>query len=368
MKRYVYPTFCFNLHFIPGQIGYLMVLFSLNLPEPSWSQTCSNFRNFDYVGTLCLMVGTALMLIATSTDGTLFPEVADHMVMLSIFGLVLLTAFFLNQRLVPDPLLHPSLFYNRDLLITVAAAFFFGAKLVGTMYYLPHFFQIVLQDNAMISGVSTLPLMLGTGLGTIASLLITSRCRRRVDTAHIGAGLQLIASNQMVRWGTHTSRAEIAVVLALLGLGQGATMIGLLQITQRSVSQHAVGTVTRVFAFFQVSGHFFGVACFAALYMNKLRSSLAALMLDVNKTLADMDNIQATYGTHVRNRILDAYGSSMRSGWWLMSGFAVVVLGLTFLVEQRQRQNEADSSGFDDSKSDVEVEKDSDLLKRSFSF
>lgn len=361
MKRYVYPTLCFNLHFIPGQIGYLMVLFLLNLPEPSWSQTCSNFRNFDYVGTLCLMVGTALMLIATSTDRTLFPEVADHMVMFSIFGLALLTAFFLNQRLVPDPLLHPSLLFDPNLLIILAAAFFFGAHLVGTMYYLPHFFQIVLQDNAMISGVSSLPLMLGTVLGTIASLAITSKCRMKFYTAFIGAaGLQLTASSQMVRWGTHTSRAETTVVLALLGLGQGATMVILLQTAQNSVSHHAVGTVTRVFAFFQASGHFFGVACFAALYMNRLQSSLAALMLDVDKTLADMDNIQATYGADVRHRILDACGSSMRSGWWLMSGCAVIVLGLSFLLEHRQRQSEGDPSVFDDSKSDVEFEKGSD--------
>lgn len=323
-----------------------MVLFFLHLPEPSWSQTWSNFRNFDYAGTLCLIVGTASMLIATSTDGTLFPEVVDHTVMFSIFGLVLLTAFFLNQRLVPDPLLHPSLFYNRDLLITVVAAFFFGAELVGTMYYLPHFFQIVLQHNAMISGVKTLPLMLGTVLGIIASLLITSKCRLRVDTARIGAGLQVTASSQMVRWGAHTSRAETTLVLALLGLGQGATMIGLLQTAQNSVNQHAVGTVTRLFAFSQASGHFFGVACFAALYMNKLQSSLAALLLDVDKTLAHMDNIQATYGADVTHRILDACGSSMRSGWWLMAGCAVIVLVLTFMVEQHQSQNEADSSVF----------------------
>lgn len=299
------------------------------------------------------------MLFVTASGGTLFSWVPDHAVSLSITGLALLTAFFAIERLVPDPLLHPSLFYNPDILIILRAAFFYGANLVGTMYYVPQFFQIVLQDGAMISGISTVSMMLGMGAGSTALSFITHRRRDSVKNARAGPALQDLASGLMVRWSADTSRAETIVVLALLGLGQGAAMIGLLRVAQASVSQQAVGTATRLFAFVQASGHTFGVACFAVLYVNKLRSSFATLLLDVDEVLADMDSIGATYGADMRHRILDAVGSSMRSGWWLMAACAVTVLALTFMVEQRQTREEVDSSIFDDKKSIPESEKGS---------
>lgn len=309
------------------------------LPEPpiskaSVSEGCRKIRQFDYLGILCLTAGIVCVMLAAASGGTMSPWVTNHAVGLAIAGLAFFAALFFIEPLVPDPLLRPFLFRNRDLLVIVVAVFFYGSNLVGTMYYVPQFFQIVLQDNAMISSVSTLPMMLGGALGTAASLFITSRFGACLNIARFGAALQALASGLMVRWGTDTSRAETTMVLALLGLGQGSAMIGLLRSAQVSSGQMPPGTVSRLFMLVQAAGHTFGVALFAALYVNKLRSSLYSLVPNINETLADISSDKVAYGTDVRQRILDAYGSSMRSGWWLLFACAGILLILTFMVER----------------------------------
>lgn len=348
MSRYVFGEWHFNLDYLPGQIGYMMALFFLNLPEPSWSQTVLRLRQFDYLGSLCLTAGTVCTLLVTASGDTFLPWIADHVVGLSISGLACLTAFFCIEPLVPDPLLPPSLFHNHALFITVVAAFFYGANLVGTMYYVPHFFKVAFQDNAMKAGVSTQPFMMGLGVGIVLSLFVTSRYQHTsVKTARIGAAFLALASGLMVRWGADTSREETIFVLVILGVSQGAVMISLLRTAQVSVKRLAVGRTTRLFMFVQALGYAFGVACFAALSMHDACPSVAASVLGKNETLPTMESTDKVYGV-LRRLVLDEMVSRMRNGWWLMFACALAVLVLSFLVDQSQIQEEVDSHRVDD--------------------
>lgn len=339
-----------------------MTLFFMNLPEPSrpwWLTTC----RFDYLGTLCLVGGTVCMLLATASGSTIFPRVSGELVTISISfsGLVLLTAFLIIETLVPEPLLHQSLFRNPGLLATALAAFFHGANMVGTMYYIPHFFQLVFHDYPLISGVSMLPMTLAIGIGSTASTFITARYRTSLRSARVGAALTVLASGLMTRWNVDTSRAETAAVLALLGLGQGAAMIGLLHTAQASVDSSALATATMNFMFVQAGGYTFGVACFGALYFNKLRSLLAGLGLgatDVDAILANvlyLDNND--YDAGAKQLILNAHGLSMRDGWWLMFACAAAVLALSLCIQRRDAQKGEDSWTLQDESEFYEAER-----------
>ena len=315
-----------------------MVFFFLNLPEPSWADTWLNFRQFDYLGTLCLAAGTACMLLIPAPSGTLPPWISGHPVGIFISGLALLTAFFFIEPLVPDPLLDPSLFLNPGQLVIMVAAFFHGANLFGTLYYVPHFFQLVLEDSAVTSSVSTLPMIIAMGWSTVA-MFMTSPCRTSFNIVRAVAASAALASGLMVRWDTSTSREETVVVLALLGLGQGTALIGLLRTAQASGGQF-----TRVFTFAHVLGSASGVALFLAPYVNKLQSLLRILVPDVAQALADTGKIDGEFCAGFESRVRDAFGWSMQAGWWLMLACALTVLALSFLVEPSQLRKDGDSS------------------------
>lgn len=332
-------------------------MFFLNLPEPSWAETRLSFRQFDYLGTLCLTTGTACILLGTASGGTLLPWISDHLVIASISGFALLTVFFFIECSVPDPLLHPSLFRHPCLLVIMVATFFYGANFFGTIYYVPHFLQLVLEDSAFISAVETLPMMLAMGVGSIAANSIASRSQTRTNTVRIGAAMIALASGLMIRWSNITGREEVVAVAALLGLGQGTVFIGLLRIAQASCNELSAGAATRLFTFVQGLGSTFGVACFSAVYMNKLQSSLGALLPDVEATLAAMGNIDDEFVASIRPRVRDARGSSMQSGWWLMFACALALLVLSFSVDRFQIRNEGETLGSHDDEKVPEVEK-----------
>ncbi|KAH8777784.1 hypothetical protein F5883DRAFT_613988 [Diaporthe sp. PMI_573] len=117
----------------------------------------------------------------------------------------------------------------------------------------------------------------------------------------------------MARWSTSTSREETVVVLALLGLGQGTALIGLLRTAQAAGSQF-----TGVFTFVHVLGSAFGVGLFSAPYVNKLQSLLRVLVPDVAQTLAHTGKIEGGICAGFGPRVRDAFGFGMQAGWWLM--------------------------------------------------
>ncbi|KAG8167748.1 hypothetical protein KVR01_003437 [Diaporthe batatas] len=335
-----------------GTVGYIMALSFLNLPGPSWADIRLNLRQFDYLGSLLLTAGTFFMLLVpASGGGAIFPWISAPPVGLCIAGVALLAAFCFIEPLVPDPLLHPSLFLDRSLLMTAMVAFFYGANLFGTLYYVPHFFQLVLDDGAFVSGVSSLPMVVGMAVGAAGATFLISRQQIRTGRiAQGGAALTALASGLMVRWGTNTSRAEAVVVLGLLGLGQGTAFIGLVRSTQTYVDHSPSWSGSRIFTLFQALGSGFGVACFAAVYMPRLQSSLGVVVADVAETLAtDIGNFKDEY-TNMGPRLLDAYGSSMRAGWYLMFACALAVSALTFVLERCSIRNDfhmSDSDGYE---------------------
>lgn len=276
------------------------------------------FLQLDYIGILVLVGGTVCILLGVSWGGNAFAWSDSHVAGCLVGGFVLLGLFILIERRVKDPVIDPSLFRNHTVLAITAAEFSYGANLIGLMYYVPQFFQLVFDDTATLSGVGLLPMMLGLGIGN-----------------------PIAASGLMARWNAHTSRAEAIVLLLILGMGQGAAMSGLLLTAQVATTPDLVGIVTGLAIFAQAVGDIFGIALFAAVYINKLRSSLSGLALSsaqIEEILQDVQSIRRSYSPGSRTQIVNAYAISMRNGWWLMFACAGALLLLTFLAKQHKFQ------------------------------
>lgn len=299
------------------------------------------FLQLDYIGILVLVGGTVCILLGVSWGGNAFAWSDSHVAGCLVGGFVLLGLFILIERRVKDPVIDPSLFRNHTVLAIAAAEFFYGANLIGLMYYVPQFFQLVFDETATLSGVGLLPMMLGLGIGNPIAAFITSKYEVSLANAQVGAALQVLASGLMARWNAHTSRAEAIVLLVILGIGQGAAMSGLLLTAQVATTPDLVGIVTGLAIFAQAVGDIFGVALFAAVYINKLRSSLSGLALSsaqIEEILQDVQSIRRSYSPESRTQIVNAYAISMRNGWWLMFACAGALLLLTFLAKQHKFQ------------------------------
>jgi hypothetical protein len=316
-------------------------MFSLKLPKTPRATLKTKFLQLDYLGTLILVGGTVCILLSISWGGNTFAWSNSRVVGCLVGGSILVLLFLVVEHRVRDPLIDPSLLRNHTVLAITAAEFFFGANLIGLMYYVPQFFQLVFGDSATISGVGLLPMMLGLGVGNPIAAFITSRYELSLINAQVGAASMTLASGLMTRWNADTSRAEAVVLLIILGMGQGAAMSGLLLTAQVATQPHLIGIVTGLVIFVMTVGEIFGVAFFAAVYFNKLQASLTILTLtpmQIVEILQDVQSIKHGYSPEMRNNIVIAYAESMRNGWWLMFACAGALFLLTFLAKQSKFQ------------------------------
>ncbi|KAF2123486.1 putative efflux pump antibiotic resistance protein [Dothidotthia symphoricarpi CBS 119687] len=338
-SQYASWRWCFYINLCISPISLAISLCFLKLPKTSRDTFTTSFLQLDYLGILVLVGGTVCILLGVSWGGNTFAWSDGQVVGCLIGGFVLLVLFIVIEHRVRDPLIDPSLFRSHTVLAITAAEFFFGANLIGLMYYIPQFFQLVFGDSATISGVGLLPMMLGLGVGNPIAAFITSRYELSLINAQVGAALMTLTSGLMARWNVHTSRAEAVVLLIVLGMGQGAAMSGLLLTAQVATQPHLIGIVTGLVIFVMTVGDIFGVAFFAAVYINKLRASLAILTLtpaQITDILQDVQSIKHGYSSELRKDIIAAYAESMRNGWWLMFACAGALFLLTFLAKQNK--------------------------------
>jgi Major Facilitator Superfamily len=337
-SQYATWRWCFYINLCISPISLVITLIVLKLPAPKVSYM-EKVKTYDYLGTLTLVGGTASVLLAISWGGNTFPWSDAKVIGCLVGGLVCVAVFAVVQWFVPDPLLHPTLLKNRTVLTIFAAEFFYGANLLGMMYYVPQFFQLVFGDSAVISGVGLLPMMLGLAVGNPLAAWITSKWGISVWNAIIGAALEVLVSGLMTRWNSDTSRAEAVVELIFLGAGQGAVMSGLLLSSQVAVEPISIGVVTGLVIFMQTIGDIFGIAFFAAVYVNELTSLLGRLSLSsdqVSSILADVQLINSEEFAPVRDNIVQVYSDSMGNGWWLMFACAAACLFFTCFAKQHK--------------------------------
>jgi hypothetical protein len=116
-------------------------------------------------------------------------------------------------------------------------------------------------------------------------------------------------------------------------------MEGLLVSSQVSVAPMLIGVVTGLVIFMQTVGDIFGIAIFAAVYQNELRSKLSQLALtpaQITTILVDVQHVKANFNGSLRGQIVETYAKSLQNGWWLMFACAAALLISALCAKQHK--------------------------------
>ncbi|RAL01132.1 MDR family MFS transporter [Aspergillus ibericus CBS 121593] len=336
-SQYVTWRWCFYLNLCISPISLLITFFFLRIPSPKVDK--ERIKNFDILGAITLIGGTVCLLLAISWGGNTFAWSDPRVIGCFVGGFALLVIFVVWEHWAKDPLLPPVFLRSRAIIAIFFAEFFYGANLLGMMYYVPEFFQLVYGDSATISGVALLPMMLGLAIGNPIAGWVTSKYGLSLANAWVGSVLVVLISGLLTRWNAGTSRAEAIVELIIIGIGQGAVMEGLLVGSQFSVEPMHIGLITGLVIFTQTVGDIFGIAIFAAVYQNELRANLGKLSLtsdQINVTLADVQKVKTEFSGTLYHSIIKVYAKSLQNGWWWLFACAACLLISSALAKQRK--------------------------------
>ncbi|WP_228923507.1 MDR family MFS transporter [Streptomyces sp. DH7] len=228
----------------------------------------------DYSGIALVTVGASALILATSWGGNEYAWGSPMIIGLFVGGLIALALFCVVETRAKEPMLPMRLFRNPVFTVCSILSFIVGFAMLGSMIFLPTYLQYVDGDSATLSGVRTLPLVVGLLVASIFSGNVVSKTGRYrvfpiVGTLVMAAGLFLLS-----RMGPGTGVWLESLYMVVLGLGIGLAMQVLTIAVQNTVEYEDLGTATSGVTFFRTLGSAFGTAVFGTIYANALKPNL----------------------------------------------------------------------------------------------
>ncbi|MER6346982.1 MDR family MFS transporter [Streptomyces sp. NPDC001595] len=298
----------------------------------------------DYLGIALVAVGASALILATSWGGVEYAWGSAVVIGLFALGVVALGLFCWVETRAAEPMLPMRLFGNPVFTVCSILSFIVGFAMLGAMTYLPSYLQYVDGDSATVSGVRTLPMVVGLLIASIASGNVVSKTGRYrlfpiVGSVVMGLGLFL-----MSLMGPSTGVWRESLYMFVLGTGIGLCMQVLTIAVQNTVEYADLGTATSGVTFFRTLGSSFGTAVFGTIYANTLEPNLRDGVAAAVRTGGGDPSVVARAATSpdglhelpsaVGAPIVDAYADTLQTVFlWTVPIVAVGFVVALFLKE-----------------------------------
>ncbi|MGQ4353249.1 MDR family MFS transporter [Streptomyces drozdowiczii] len=224
----------------------------------------------DYLGIALVTVGASALILATSWGGNEYAWGSGVIIGLFVLGLVALALFCLVEFRAKEPMLPMRLFGNPVFTVCSILSFIVGFAMLGAMIFLPTYLQYVDGDSATLSGVRTLPMVVGLLAASIFSGNVVSKTGRYRIFPIIGSLVMAAGLFLLSRMGPDSGVWLESLYMLVLGVGIGLSMQVLTIAVQNTVDYADLGTATSGVTFFRTLGSSFGTAVFGTIYANAL--------------------------------------------------------------------------------------------------
>jgi MFS family permease len=232
-------------------------------------------HRIDYTGAAFLTCGTVCLLLFLSWGGSVYPWASPV-----IIGLAAVTSLFYGllirqERLASEPILPPRLFTNRVFIVAVSVIGLNAMALMGSLVFLPLFFQVVLGASPSKAGLLMAPMMAGVIVASVTGGRLVSAFGRYKIFPVIGLMLGtcsflILAASAFRGWSTPI----IETALVGLGAGLGLVMPNLTVALQNSVERADMGAATSTSSFIRALGGALGVAVAGTVVAVRMRQML----------------------------------------------------------------------------------------------
>ncbi|MFJ7254652.1 MDR family MFS transporter [Streptomyces sp. NPDC098085] len=229
----------------------------------------------DYLGIAMVTVGASALILATSWGGNEYAWGSPVIIGLFAGGVVALALFCLVEFRAEEPMLPMRLFRNPVFTVCSILSFVVGFAMLGAMIFLPTYLQYVDGDSATLSGVRTLPMVVGLLVASVFSGNVVSKTGRYRMFPIVGSLIMAVGLFLLSRMGPDSSVWLESLYMLVLGVGIGLAMQVLTIAVQNTVDYADLGTATSGVTFFRTLGSSFGTAVFGTIYANALKPNLS---------------------------------------------------------------------------------------------
>ncbi|MEU8132305.1 MDR family MFS transporter [Streptodolium elevatio] len=291
----------------------------------------------DYLGATLISGGVALLLIWVTLAGEQYDWLSWQTGAMIGGALVLLGLALAVEQRAAEPVIPLWLFRDRTVVLAVIGSLAVGLAMMGASVFLSQYFQIARGKSPTVSGLMTMPMILGLALtSTVVGRLITATGRWKRYL--VGGGVALTAG--LVLMGTaryDTNLVLLGAFMFLVGVGVGALQQNLVLAVQNAVPLHQLGAASSIVAFFRSLGGAVGVSILGAVMSHRVAGYLAdggAGGGGAGGGIPDVRHLPPG----VRTVVESAYGHAIGDIFMVAAPFGLVALLAVLLIKEQPLQ------------------------------
>ncbi|KAB7781901.1 MDR family MFS transporter [Methylorubrum populi] len=253
-------------------------IFWINLPIGVLAFTVTNAKlkllprnerphQLDYLGSVLLVVGSSALMLALSWGGVRYAWTSGPILGLVTLACVAGAGFVARLLTAPEPLIPLSILKDQVVYSATLSACFAMGTLIGLTIYVPIFLEGVIGLDPSQSGVTMVPLMVGTVVGATLSSrsMIYFRHYKRAPVGMMA--VSLVCCLAISFYGTLLPLWLLEVLFVLLSMGIGTVLPLSTLAIQNAVERHQLGIATASMNFFRSLGGVLIVAVFGTIVL-----------------------------------------------------------------------------------------------------
>jgi EmrB/QacA subfamily drug resistance transporter len=228
----------------------------------------------DYLGAILISAAASLPLIWVTFAGQNFAWVSWQSALFVGGTLLLGILAVMVENRAAEPLVPLKVVKERTTALAIVASLAVGVAMFGSALFLGQYFQVARGYSPTEAGLLTIPMMLGSFVGSVgAGQMITrfGKWKRYL----VGGGILLVIGLVILGTIDHTSPYWfVGLGMLAMGVGMGMMMQNLVLAVQNTVDVSQIGASSASVAFFRSLGGAVGVSVLGAILASRVKDLL----------------------------------------------------------------------------------------------
>ena len=324
---------------------FVIIMFFLDIEVPK-TPIMAGLKAIDWVGVVLVSGGTVMFLLGLEYGGVTHPWDSATVICLIVFGIFVLFLFFLNEwKLAKYPVMPLRLFSQKSNIATLLVCFIHGVVFISAAYYLPLYFQVVLDATPILSGVYLLPFVLGLSFCSIFVGIFIKKTGQYLPPIWLGMTCMAIGFGLFVRLPVTRDWGRLVPFQLIAGFGVGPIFQAPLIALQSNVPPRDIATATSLFGFTRNLATSVSVVIGGVIFQNAMLTHKPELQAALPPALAArIGGGQAASSTGLVRQLPSAsrviveriYNVSLQKTWIFYTAIAAVGVFVSFGITKKK--------------------------------
>ena len=325
-------------------LAFAIILFLLDVETPK-TPLGAGLKAIDWGGVITITGGTVMFLLGLEYGGVSYPWSSATVICLIVFGLVTLCLFFINEwKIAKYPVMPLRLFKKRSNIASLFTCFIHGMVFISGAYFLPLYFQAVLDASPILSGVYLFPFVLSLSFVSVAGGIFIKKTGKYLPPIWFGMLFMTIGFGLYIDLPVGRTWGRIFPFQIIAGLGVGPNFQAPLIALQSLVEPRDIATATATFGFARNLATSISVVLGGVIFQNRMKAQQSTLIAAVGpQTGTVLGGGGAGAATNLvkglppvqKAVVSQVYTNSLRDLWIFYVALSAVGLAVSLLITKQ---------------------------------